>query len=69
MGSLVQTNNILEAIRTFTNKTGKRIPFYVFAEDYCFNSANLLLAGADKAYANKFSLLGDIGYVEATLGV
>ena len=26
-----------------------------------------MLAGADKAFASKFSLLGDLGYVEASI--
>ncbi|EGR30084.1 peptidase s49, putative [Ichthyophthirius multifiliis] len=41
----------------------KIAPVYTFAQDKVLNSANLILASGNKVFANKYSILGDFGYV------
>lgn len=47
-----------------------RVPIYCFAEEYCLNSANLILTSGTQCFASnlfnnsdKFSIIGDFGYV------
>lgn len=46
------------------------MPIYCFAEDFCLNSANLILTAGTKSFASiltlikdKLSMVGDFGYV------
>lgn len=66
-GSIVQAKNIVSALNNFSRKT--QAPVYCFAEDLVLNSANLILAGGNKSYANKYSLIGDFGYTFRSFGL
>ncbi len=66
-GSLTTAKNITEALHKIREE--KQIPIYGFAEDYCLNSANLILTSCTQCYANKFTILGDFGYLYDTVDI
>lgn len=54
-------------MKHFSLKT--HAPVYCFAEDLVLNSANIILSGGNKSFANKYSIIGDFGYTFRSFGL
>ncbi|CAL8461830.1 g1361 [Coccomyxa elongata] len=65
-GSATQSELIYGRIRALAKKT--KTPVYTFAEDVAASGAYWLLLAGDEVYANKTSLVGSIGVINATFG-
>ncbi|KAM3143230.1 hypothetical protein pb186bvf_004562 [Paramecium bursaria] len=67
-GSIIQTKNLINILQSYCKKQEQIIINYqsikmnTFAQDVVFQSAMLLLASGYHAYANPYTLIGNIGY-------
>lgn len=58
-GDHYQVRKVVDAIDYLSKE--KLLPVYTFAEDYALDSGCLLLMAGKEAYANPFSIIGDVG--------
>ncbi|KAL4452889.1 hypothetical protein ABPG74_002454 [Tetrahymena malaccensis] len=59
-GSIIQAKNIVSILKDISYKTSA--PVYTFGEDSVFGSANIVLAGANRCFASKHSMIGQLGF-------